>query len=90
MPTAHQPSRTHQSTHTYAPHSHQKFVTLSRNMRPFVLSYYRPNPSQPDLPAYLRKAPETKGDDVESNTKLFPNECVLTAPTPTHLHPNLP
>ena len=65
-------------------------VTLSRNMRPFALSYYRLNPSQPDLPAYLRKAPETKGDDVESNTELFPHECVLPVPTPTHLHPNLP
>jgi hypothetical protein len=29
-----------------------------------------------------------KDGDVESNTELFPQECVLPAPTPTHLYQN--
>ena len=88
MPTAHQLRPAHQLAPYFVPLSHQNCGTLSKHTRPFARFYSRLNPSHPNRFAYLLKAPEMKDGDVESNTELFPQECVLPAPTPTHLYQN--
>ena len=88
MPTAHQLRPAHQPAHYFVPHSHQNCGIPSKHIRSFARFYSRLNPSHPNRSAYLPKAPEMKDGDVESNTELFPQECDLPAPTPTHLYQN--
>jgi hypothetical protein len=79
MPTAHQLRPAHQPAHYFVPPSHQNCGTLSKHIRPFARFYSRLNPSHPNRSAYLLKALEMKDGDVESNTELFPHECVFFA-----------
>ncbi len=88
MPTAHQLSQAYQPAHYFVPPSHQNCGTLSKHIRHFARFYSRLNPSHPNPSAYLLKAPEMKDGVVEINTELFPHECVLPAPTPTHRYQN--
>ncbi len=78
---AHQPTRTYQSLHYFAPRYHQSCGIQSKSTRHFAQFFSRLNPSHRLLSAYQPRAPATNGG-APDRAELFPLKCVLPALTP--------